>query len=73
MLKVHANSPSEKGKRLRSLSILIVLSTLGGATSVLVGYAGQLVSSFSILPFVASQLLSGYLTLRVTKALPKNE
>ena len=50
---------TEKRKRLRTLSILIVLSTLGGSVSVLVGYTGRVVSSFSIFPFVAPQLLSG--------------
>jgi len=54
-----ADSQKEKGKRLRSLSILIVLSALGGSTSILIGYAGNVVSSLSMLPFVAPQLLSG--------------
>ena len=39
--------------------MLAVLSALGALTSVLVGYAGQAVSSLAILPFAAPQLLSG--------------
>jgi ABC-type thiamin/hydroxymethylpyrimidine transport system permease subunit len=44
---------------LQDLAALIVLSSLGGLTSVLVGYAGQLLSSTTLLPFVTPQLLSG--------------
>jgi ABC-type thiamin/hydroxymethylpyrimidine transport system permease subunit len=36
-----------------------MLSSLGGSTSVLVGYAGELLSSVTFLPFVAPQLLAG--------------
>jgi ABC-type thiamin/hydroxymethylpyrimidine transport system permease subunit len=39
--------------------VLIVLSSLGGSTSVLVGYASQLLSSITLFPFVTPQLLSG--------------
>lgn len=50
---------SGKRNSLRDLATLIVLSSLGGVTSVLVGYAGQLLSSTTLFPFVTSQLLSG--------------
>jgi ABC-type thiamin/hydroxymethylpyrimidine transport system permease subunit len=50
---------SDKRNNLRYLATLIVLSSLGGSTSVLVGYAGELLSSVTLLPFVAPQLLSG--------------
>jgi ABC-type thiamin/hydroxymethylpyrimidine transport system permease subunit len=50
---------SDKRNNLRNLAALIVLSSLGGSTSALVGYAGELVSSVMLLPFVAPQLLSG--------------
>lgn len=39
--------------------MLIVLSSLGGSTSVLVGYASQLLSSITLFPFVTPQLLAG--------------
>ena len=44
---------------MRDLAALIVLSSLGGSTSVLVGYAGQLLSSITLFPIVTPQLLSG--------------
>lgn len=50
---------SDKRSNLRDLATLIVLSSLGGSTSVLVGYAGQLLSSITVFPFVTPQLLSG--------------
>jgi ABC-type thiamin/hydroxymethylpyrimidine transport system permease subunit len=50
---------SDKRNNLRDLAALIVLSSLGGSTSVLVGYAGQLLSSITLFPFVTPQLLSG--------------
>jgi ABC-type thiamin/hydroxymethylpyrimidine transport system permease subunit len=53
------NLRSDKRNNLRYLATLIVLSSLGGPTSALVGYAGELLSSITVLPFVAPQLLSG--------------
>ena len=50
---------SGKRNSLRDLATLIVLSSIGGITSVLVGYAGQLLSQTTPFPFVTSQLLSG--------------
>jgi ABC-type thiamin/hydroxymethylpyrimidine transport system permease subunit len=50
---------SDKRNNLRYLPTLIVLSSSGGSTSVLVSYAGELLSSFTVLPCVAPQLLSG--------------
>lgn len=50
---------SDKRNNLRDLAALVVLSSLGGSTSVLVGYAGQLLSSVTLFPFAAPQLLSG--------------
>jgi ABC-type thiamin/hydroxymethylpyrimidine transport system permease subunit len=50
---------SNKRNKLQDLAALIVLSSLGGVTSVLVGYAGQLLSSVALVPFVTPQLLSG--------------
>ena len=44
---------------LRDLAVLIMLSSLGGSTSVLVGYVSQLLSSITLFPFVTPQLLSG--------------
>jgi hypothetical protein len=50
---------SDERNNLRYLGTLIVLSSLGDSTSALVGYAGELLSSITVLPFVAPQLLSG--------------
>ena len=50
---------SDKRNNLRDLAALVVLSSLGGSTSVLVGYAGQLLSSVTLFSFAAPQLLSG--------------
>ena len=49
----------EKRNQLRGLAVLLVLSSLGGSTSVVVGYAGQLLSSITLFPVVTPQLLSG--------------
>ncbi len=51
---------SDKRNNLRDLAALLVLSSLGGSTSVLVGYAGQLLSSVTLFSFAAPQLLSGF-------------
>jgi ABC-type thiamin/hydroxymethylpyrimidine transport system permease subunit len=45
---------------LRNLGVLIVLSSLGGITSVLVGYSAQLLSPITLSPFVTPQLMSGF-------------
>ena len=50
---------AERGSRLRSLSIIIVLSALGGLTSVPVGYAGSFFSSLAMFPIAVPQLLAG--------------
>lgn len=43
----------------RELSFIIILSALGGAISVPIGYAGNLLKAIPILPLGTSQLLSG--------------
>jgi ABC-type thiamin/hydroxymethylpyrimidine transport system permease subunit len=40
--------------------VLIVLSALGGITSVLIGYFAQVLSLITLSAFVASQLMSGF-------------
>ena len=50
----------ERGNRLRGLSIILVLSALGGLNSIFVGYAGRLVSSLGLSFFAAPQLLAGF-------------
>lgn len=50
---------AERGNQLRSLSILIVLSALGGLTSVPVGYAGSFFSALAMFPLAVPQLLAG--------------
>ena len=43
----------------RELALIIILSALGGAVSVLLGYAGNLLNAVPILPFGSPQILSG--------------
>ncbi len=43
----------------RKLAISVVLSALGGAASILVGYAGNLMSIIPVGSFVSGQLLAG--------------
>jgi ABC-type thiamin/hydroxymethylpyrimidine transport system permease subunit len=43
----------------REISLIIILSALGGAVSVPIGYAGNLLKSIPILPLGTPQLLSG--------------
>jgi energy-coupling factor transport system substrate-specific component len=50
---------AEKGIRVKSLAVLLIFSALGGVNSVLVGYAGRLLSMLSIFSFAVPQLLSG--------------
>ena len=50
----------ERGNQLRNLSILIVLSALGGLTSVPVGYAGSFFSALALFPLAVSQLFAGF-------------
>ncbi len=45
--------------RTRNISIIIILSVLGGIFSVPVGYAGRLLSAAPFLSFILSQFLSG--------------
>ena len=52
----------------RNLALLVLLSALGGLTSLLVGYAGRAVSSFGILPLVFPQLLTGFHVIWLTIA-----
>ena len=47
----------------RELSLIIILSALGGAISVPIGYAGNLLKTIPILPLGTPQLLSGIHTL----------
>ena len=49
-----------KKSHTRNLALLVLLSALGGLTSLLVGYTGRVVSSFGILPLVFPQLLTGF-------------
>jgi ABC-type thiamin/hydroxymethylpyrimidine transport system permease subunit len=50
---------SKRKFSLTSLSIMTVLSALGGAVSVPVGYAGNFLSATLLFPLAAPQLLSG--------------
>jgi ABC-type thiamin/hydroxymethylpyrimidine transport system permease subunit len=43
----------------RELALIIILSALGGAVSVALGYAGNLLNAVPILPFGSPQILSG--------------
>jgi ABC-type thiamin/hydroxymethylpyrimidine transport system permease subunit len=43
----------------RELALIIILSALGGAVSVPLGYAGNLLNTVPILPFGSPQILSG--------------
>ena len=43
----------------RELALIIILSALGGAVSVPLGYAGNLLNAVPILPFGSPQILSG--------------
>jgi ABC-type thiamin/hydroxymethylpyrimidine transport system permease subunit len=43
----------------RELALIIILSALGGAVSVPLGYAGNLLNMVPILPFGSPQILSG--------------
>jgi ABC-type thiamin/hydroxymethylpyrimidine transport system permease subunit len=43
----------------RELSIIAVFSALGGAFSILLGYAGNFLTSIPLLPFGAGQVFSG--------------
>jgi len=43
----------------RELSLIIILSALGGAVSVPIGYAGNLLKTIPLLPFGTPQILSG--------------
>jgi ABC-type thiamin/hydroxymethylpyrimidine transport system permease subunit len=45
--------------KIRELALIIVLSALGGAVSVPLGYAGNLLKAVPILPFGSPQILSG--------------
>jgi ABC-type thiamin/hydroxymethylpyrimidine transport system permease subunit len=49
----------ERSNRLQGIALILVLSSLGAAVSVFVGYGGTLLSAFSVFPPVASQLLAG--------------
>jgi len=43
----------------RDIALIIILSALGGAVSVPLGYAGNLLNTVPILPFGSPQILSG--------------
>lgn len=43
----------------RELSLIIILSALGGAVSVPIGYAGNFLKTIPLLPFGTPQILSG--------------
>jgi ABC-type thiamin/hydroxymethylpyrimidine transport system permease subunit len=43
----------------RELALIIILSALGGAVSVPIGYVGNMLNTMPILPFGTPQLLSG--------------
>jgi ABC-type thiamin/hydroxymethylpyrimidine transport system permease subunit len=59
MTRMQLREESKKRNPAKDLSLLVVISAVGGSTSVLVGYAGQAISSLAILPFATPQLLSG--------------
>ena len=50
---------TEKRIRVKSLAVLLLFSALGGVNSVLVGYAGNLLSALATSSFIVPQLLSG--------------
>jgi ABC-type thiamin/hydroxymethylpyrimidine transport system permease subunit len=52
-------SETQRASQLRSFSVLIVLSALGGLTSVPVGYVGSFFSALALFPLAVPQLLAG--------------
>jgi ABC-type thiamin/hydroxymethylpyrimidine transport system permease subunit len=50
---------AERRIRVKSLAVLLLFSAVGGVNSVLVGYAGSLLSALTASSFVVPQLLSG--------------
>ena len=50
---------AEKGFWTKNVAVILVFSALGSVSSVLVGYAGRLLSTFTLFSFVVPQLLSG--------------
>jgi ABC-type thiamin/hydroxymethylpyrimidine transport system permease subunit len=50
---------AEKRIWVKSLAVILVFSALGSVSSVLVGYAGRLLSTFTMFSFTVPQLLSG--------------
>jgi ABC-type thiamin/hydroxymethylpyrimidine transport system permease subunit len=59
----------------RNIALIIMLSALGGAVSVPLGYAGNLLNTMSVLPFGSPQILSGIhvLWLLLAKLLTRNK
>lgn len=50
---------AEKRSWARSLAVILIFSALGSVNSVLVGYAGRLLSMLTTFSFIVPQLLSG--------------
>ncbi|HEX9861803.1 MAG TPA: ECF transporter S component [Candidatus Bathyarchaeia archaeon] len=49
----------EKRVWTKNLAVILIFSALGSVSSVLVGYAGRLLATFTMFSFVVPQLLSG--------------
>jgi ABC-type thiamin/hydroxymethylpyrimidine transport system permease subunit len=56
---VKARLQVEKRVWTKNLAVILIFSALGSISSVLVGYAGCLLATFTMLSFVVPQLLSG--------------
>ena len=58
-MSVKARLQVEKRVWTKNLAVILIFSALGSVSSVLVGYAGSLLSTLTIFSFVVPQLLSG--------------
>jgi ABC-type thiamin/hydroxymethylpyrimidine transport system permease subunit len=56
---VKARLQVEKRVWTKNLAVILIFSALGSVSSILVGYAGRLLSTLTIFSFVVPQLLSG--------------
>jgi len=58
-VSVKARLQVEKRVWTKNLAVILIFSALGSVSSVLVGYAGRLLATFTMFSFVVPQLLSG--------------
>ena len=58
-MSVKARLQVEKRVWTKNLAVILIFSALGSVSSVLVGYAGRLLATFTMFSFVVPQLLSG--------------